>query len=168
MKTSSKRLVIVIIIILAIVVGVTSVAILMYSQNNRYTVNWCREKMEKELNEKLSQSDNPIVKKVEAAHGTVDVTQAYVSDLSITTKDGSDIAGEHGENIRNISCIITTRWDGYIHKNGTTVVRITWENINGKLQVTNAKIIRTDALINMEDPAFWYEVGGAIAWLLLL
>ena len=135
---------------------------------DQYTVNWYREKMERELNETLSQQDNSVTKKVEAAHGTVTVKQAYVSDLVIKTKDGSNIAGKHGENIRNIGCSVTTRWDGVFHKNGTTVVRITWENINGQFQVTSAKIIHTDALVNMEDPNFWYEVGGMIGLLLVL
>ena len=53
------------------------------------------------------------------------------------------------------------------HKNGYTVIGIEIENINGEWKATKTGIIRTNALINPEDPKFWYEVGAAAASLLL-
>ena len=81
-------------------------------------------------------------------------------------EDGSANVGVEGNNIRRINLEITTRWDGMIHKNGYTVIGIEIENINGEGKVTSAGITRTDALINTEDPKFWYEVGAAAALLL--
>ena len=131
------------------------------------TVAEFREKAEQEINEALSSSSHDLRKYVENAHKTVTVHTAYVSALQITTKDGSNNAGVEGKNIRRIHLEITTRWDGMIHKNGYTVVGIDVENINGEGKVTNTRIIKTDALINTEDPNFWHEVGAAAALLLL-
>ena len=131
------------------------------------TVSEFREAAEQEINKSLSTKEHDLRKFVENAHKTVTVHTAYVSDLQITTKDGSNTAGVEGKNIRRIHLEITTRWDGMIHKNGYTVVGIDLENINGEGKVTNAGIIKTDALVNTEDPKFWYEVGAAAALLLL-
>ena len=130
------------------------------------TVAEFREQAEQEINKALSSPSHDLRKYVENAHKTVTVHTAYVSDLQITTKDGGNNAGVEGKNIRRIHLEITTRWNGMIHKNGYTVVGVDLENINGEGKVTNAGIIRTDALINTEDPKFWYEVGTAVALLL--
>ena len=134
---------------------------------NDMTVAEFREAAEQEINKALSTSDHDLRRYVENAHKTVTVHTAYVSDMQITTKDGSNNAGAEGNNIRRIHLEITTRWDGMIHKNGHTVVGIDIESINGEAKVTSAGIIRTDAMVNTEDPKFWYEVGAAAALLLL-
>lgn len=131
------------------------------------TVAEFRETAEKEINAALSSSDHDLRRRVENAHKTVTVHSAYVSDLRLTTKDGSSNAGVDGNNIRRINLEITTRWDGIFHKNGYTVIGIEIENISGEWKVTSAGITRTDAMINTEDPNFWYEVGAAAALLLL-
>ena len=86
--------------------------------------------------------------------------------MQITTEDGTNNAGVGGKNIRRLHLEITTRWDGLIHKNGFTVIGTDLENINNEWKVTNSGIVRTDALVNTEDPKFWYEVGAAAALLL--
>lgn len=131
------------------------------------TVAEFREAAEKEFNAALASPDHDLRRRVENAHKTVNVHSAYVSDLRITTKDGSNNAGVEGNNIRRINLEITTRWDGIFHKNGYTVIGIEIENISGEWKVTSAGITRTDAMINTEDPNFWYEVGAAAALLLL-
>ena len=45
---------------------------------------------------------------------------------------------------------------------------ILFEDVNGKIEVTKAQIIATDAMVNMEDPDFWYNVGFGIGTLLAL
>lgn len=130
------------------------------------TVAEFREQAEQEINKALSTSDHNMRKYVENAHKTVTVHTAYVSDLQITTKDGTNNAGVGGKNIRRLHLEITTRWDGLIHKNGFTVIGTDLENINNEWKVTNSGIIKTDAIVNTEDPKFWYEVGAAAALLL--
>ena len=128
-----------------------------------------REHIEKIINNQLMNTDNNLRKMVEDAHLTVTVTQAYVSDCRILTKDGSKNAGSlNGKNVRSVSMKITTRWDGNIHKNGKTIIGLTMENIGGKIQITESKIIYTDALVNIADPKFWYNVGFAIGTLIFI
>ena len=104
---------------------------------------------------------------VEEAHLTVTVKDAYVSDCQIVTKDGSQNAGNlKGKNVRMISMKITTRWDGIIHSNGKTIIGITLENVGGKIQVTESKIVASNAIINTHDPKFWYALGYSIGTVL--
>ncbi|MBO4649156.1 MAG: hypothetical protein J5806_13470 [Lentisphaeria bacterium] len=131
------------------------------------TVAEYRETTRQRINYELSSSNHKLRQRVEAAHVTVTVYSAYMSDLQIQTKDGSDNAGSDGSNIQHMHMEITARWNGAIHKGGKTVIGIDFENINGKFEVTSSKIIKTDALVNTEDPNFWYEVGAAAAVLLL-
>jgi|GEM_PF-1179389 len=155
--------------IIAVLTAITAVIIVgvLDGGTSEITVAEFREAAEKEFNAALSSSNHDLRRRVENAHKTVTVHSAYVSDLRIITKDGSNNAGIEGNNIRRINLEITTRWDGILHKNGYTVVGIEIENISDKWKVTNAGIIRTDAVINTEDPNFWYEVGAAAALLLL-
>ena len=151
------------------VVSVVLVCILLFSGcGNEKTVAEYGEELEWRINNELASSRNDLRRRVENAHVTVTVRSAYVSDLRITTKDGSNTAGADGKNIRRIYLEITTRWDGFIHKNGCTVLGMEYENVNGKMKPTDVRIIRTDALVNTEDPEFWGEIAGTAAILLLL
>ena len=136
-------------------------------EGNEMTVAEFREKAESGINQALSSSNHDLRRYVEDAHKTVTVHSAYVSDFRVITKDGSTNAGAEGNNIRRVELEITTRWDGMIHKNGYTVIGIEIDNISGEWKATQTGIIRTNALINTEDPKFWYEVGAAAALLLL-
>ena len=128
----------------------------MGGDSGEVTVAEFREAAEQQLNKDLATPGHGLRQYVENAHKTVTVHTAFVSDLKITTKDGSDNAGVQGSNIRRIHLEITFRWDGIIHKNGYTVVGFEIENINGEGKVTSAGIVRSDALVNTEDPEFWF------------
>ena len=132
------------------------------------TVEQFRTYVEREINRELVKKDHPIAKRIESAHGTVTVKRLYVSDVQVETKDGSNIVGAEGKNIRSFSVAITSIWDGVFHKDGRTVLGILFEDVNGKIEVTKAQIIATDAMVNMEDPDFWYNVGFGIGTLLAL
>ena len=125
-------------------------------------------KFERDINTALEYRGNAFRKYVEDSHGTVDVRYAYVSDLKVETKDGSDDAGTDGQNIRRIRMEITAIWDGVIHKGGSTVIGIVLENVNGKFEVREPKIIRTDALINLRDSEFWFDTGWLIGALIAI
>lgn len=124
--------------------------------------DFCR-KVDKEL----SSRDNDIRKRIEAAHATVTVKDAYVSFCRMTTRDGSDNAGRNGSNISNVNFTIHTVWDGIFHKNGYTDLQIVLDVHGDKADVRTSEIVDTNAMINVEDPNFWYAVGATTAILLL-
>lgn len=126
-----------------------------------------RQRKIKEVNDALQYPDHLFRQQVESAHKTVDVKTAYVSDMRITTKDGkSRIINE--SDIQRIEMTITSKWDGYFHKGGETVLQVTYENTDGKLKASQAKIIKTDAMINTKDPNFWLRAAASVVTLLVL
>ena len=124
-----------------------------------YLVSEYKKRLEAEINAELARSNHPLRKRVERAHGGVTVRNVYVSDLEVATKDGSDKVGRGRKNIRRVELKITMVWDGTVPKNGRTEVTMVWVNIDGKLQPTSARITKSDAKINIEDPRFWIKVG---------
>ena len=147
--------------------GLTALAISFFSagcSDSPKTVAEFANQYEKKINESLANPKNAFRKYVEDDHVTVDVKEAYVSDLKIETKDGSNNTGEGGHNIRKIKMNITTKWDGFFHKDGTTVLGILIENVGGKFKITEQKIVKTDALIH--DLEFWFNAGWIVGVLL--
>lgn len=125
------------------------------------TVEEVRHKIVDTLNEELSSSTCPIRKRIEDAHGTVTVSHAYVLKCDVTTTDGSDKA----ENISLVTVTIRFNWDGIIHQGGTTDLEL---DLTADGKCTRSRIVRTDAMVNMEDPDFWWDVGYGIGTLLAL
>lgn len=113
-------------------------------------------------NNNLSNENNGIRRRVENAHGSVRVKTAYVRSCDIQTTDGSNYAGNAGNNIQSFVLRIMTRWDGVIHKNGFTELKYVFVRRQDSFDVLSAEIVRTDALVNVEDPNFWIAVGGAL------
>lgn len=124
------------------------------------TVDDVRREIVTSLNTALSNQSCPLRKRIEDAHGTVTVSHAHVLKCDITTVDGSDKAGVDHANISLITVIIRFNWDGIIHKDGTTDLEV---NLTADGNCTRARIVRTDAMVNTEDPDFWYDVGKGIA-----
>lgn len=125
------------------------------------TVEEVRHKFVDTLNEELSSSTCPFRKRIEDAHGTVTVSHAYVLKCDVTTTDGSDKA----KNISLVTVTIRFNWDGIIHKGGTTDLEV---DLTADRKCTRSRIVRTDAMVNMEDKDFWYDVGYGIGALLAL
>ena len=109
---------------IAVLVVIGLVIFGIYWNYGRMTVEDYQARAEQEINQALSNSGHSLRKYVENAHKTVNVHTAYVSNLKITTKDGSKNVGADGKNIRQIHIEITTRWNGIFHKNGCTVVGV--------------------------------------------
>ena len=119
-------------------------------RGNAVTVAEYRERVENKLNGELQNGEHPLRKLVEQAHYSVEVKQAWVSGCKVVTRDGSDIAERGGKNnVRRVDVEISTMWDGKIHKGGKTVLSVTLENIAGKFQATEHKIVKTNALVNL-------------------
>ena len=149
--------------------GIVLLAVLFYPGSclNTVTLSEYQEHIEQKINKQLGDSEHKLRKMVENAHLTVNVTNAYVSRCAAETKDGSNDAGGYGgKNIRKVTMNITTRWDGLLHKGGETIVGIELENVNGNVQITKAAIIKSDALININDPKFWYAIGYSLGMMI--
>ncbi len=119
---------------------------------------WC-SKTRKELNKELSDSDSNLRKRIEDAHLTVTVTMAEVKSLVANTLDGSNNS-ENGENISSCTIIIEFRWDGVFQQGGYSILETIYDIHNKKL--IKSEIIETNAIINFENPAFWFKVGWNI------
>ena len=124
------------------------------------TVEEVRHKIVDTFNEQLSSSTCPVRKRIEDAHGTVTVSHAYVLKCDVTTTDGSDKA----KNISLVTVTIRFNWDGILHKGGTTDLEV---DLTAEGKCTRSRIVRTDAMVNMEDEDFWYDVGQGIGAALL-
>ena len=103
----------------------------------------------------------PFRKRIEDAHGTVTVSHAYVLKCDVMTTDGSDKA----KNISLVTVTIRFNWDGIVHKGGTTDLEV---DLTADGKYARSRIVRTDAMVNMEDKDFWYDVGYGIGALLAL
>lgn len=104
-----------------------------------------------------------IVKRVEDKHGTVTVKNVQVKHFSIQTVDGGNLVHGDGENISEYKLVLRFWWDGIIHENGHTDIGFVLDN-DGKCVKTWTD--DTDALIDLEDPNFWYGVGAALGSML--
>ena len=112
-----------------------------------------------DFNQKLTKSDDNLRRRVENAHGTVTVKKAYVSTCDVVMRDSSMKVKKNESNVAQVSLVITFCWDGVFHKNGYTKLRLVLDNAGNEWVLRSARIIETDALINMEDPEFWMGVG---------
>ncbi|MCL2742377.1 MAG: hypothetical protein FWE67_00845 [Planctomycetaceae bacterium] len=117
-----------------------------------------RQTVIREINGYLQNESDERRRYIEFAHQTVTVTSATVTSCQIETLDGSNNAGYEGKNVSRVTYEITAYWDGVFHKQGHSVLKIVSDVQNGK---STAKIIKTDAVVNIEDPNFWYEAGFA-------
>ena len=123
---------------------------------HRQTVEEFRQEVITSLNAELAKSDCPAWKRIEEAHGTVTVYSAKVKSITVDTLDGSNYADE-GRNVSTVTMELEFHWDGIIHRGGTTILEIVYDEQADKL--LRAEITYSDAMINIEDPNFWYNVG---------
>ena len=127
-----------------------------------------REKLNKELMNPSSEFRNAVFSRIEKAHVTVTAKSAEITKCNIRTIDGSDSVKNDGENVLSYDYNVRVRWDGVFHKNGSTTLNIIQQRNNkGEYGVQSAQIIQSDAVVNVEDPDFWYGVGFAAGVLLL-
>lgn len=104
-----------------------------------------------------------IVRRVEGKHGTVTVKSVQVKHFSIQTVDGGNLVYGDGENISEYKLVLRFWWDGIIHENGHTDIGFV---INKAGECVKTWTDDTDALIDLEDPDFWYGVGAALGSML--
>lgn len=122
------------------------------------TVDDVRQEILRELEAELSSPSSQLRKRIEDAHLTVTVTSTRVVRIDIATVDGSNQAGPDNSNIAAVSMLIRFNWEG-VFDSGYTDLRIIIDAINDR---TEAGIEYTTALVNTEDPDFWYGIGSII------
>ena len=135
-----------------------------------YTVSQFENSFRNIMDSELSDPSHSIRKRIESAHATVDVNSAEVSYIKCLTFDGTnDAGGKEGRKIKNVRMRITTRWDGIFHKNGKTVLEVVLhrDSSNSEFTLQRGEIIESDAVVNIEDPEFWYKVGATAALFLI-
>ena len=113
-----------------------------------------------DFRECLQKKPNPFFQAVEQAHGTVTATGGSVRRISVETIDGGDFVGVNGENIGLITIVLRITWDGIIHKNGYTDISADYDCHTQ--QVSNAKIVETNALISPQNIESFLQgfIGG--------
>lgn len=126
------------------------------------TVADFRSELVRKFNGELASPGSPLRKRIERAHGTVTVKSAHVVRCDLATFDGSNRAGENGENIRGCNILLRFEWEGVIDK-GYTDLRAIYDGANDRW---HAEIDYTTAAINFEDPEFWGSVmdGFVAGW----
>ena len=156
-------------IIICIVAAICAIIFASCDACQTVTVSEYEAKCRKKIDSELTSRNHSVRRRIEDAHITVDVKYAEVSFIKCQTYDGSnDAGGKEGRNIKNVRMQITAVWDGVFHRNGQTVFEmILAKTPNGKWQVQNGEIVKTDALVNLEDPNFWFDVGVIIGTLLI-
>lgn len=119
----------------------------------------------REINEELSKPDSKLKKRIEDAHLTVTVKSTEIVRCDVTTVDGSENTGRDDSNIDKVSMLIRFNWEGFIDK-GYTDLCIEYDVQNKRL--LKSEIDHTTALVNVENPSFWYDVGYIIGAALAL
>ena len=74
----------------------------------------------------------------------------------------NELAGKSGK--LEIKFKIEFTWDGVIQKGGYTILEIEYDVQNDSM--IKSEITQTNAVINLEDPDFWFDLGRSIGPLL--
>ena len=112
------------------------------------------------LNAELQKPEHPLRLRVQERHLTVTVKEAKVSHLKTKTKHDLGWTGWNDCVLENCTFDVTFTWDGVLHKNGKTVLRIVMNPINNK--VSSVEVIHTDAAINIGDQETWNSLTKEI------
>ena len=87
------------------------------------------------------------------------VTSTSVVRCDVSTFDGTDLAGKDDSNIDKMTLLIRFNWKGIVEA-GHSDLRLVYDVHNDRL--LESKIDFTTALINTQDPDFWFGVGEII------
>lgn len=148
------------------VIGIVLLAVVllfMFSRcSDEKTVDDFRTELVRKINTEVAAPGSPLWKRIERAHGTVMVKSAHVVRCDLATFDGSNRAGENGENIRGCNVLLRFEWEGVFDK-GYTDLRAIYDGVNDRWQ---AEIDYTTAAVNLEDPLLWKSLldGFVAGW----
>lgn len=123
------------------------------------TVAAYRTRVIAELDRDLQRKDHGVRKRIESAHVTVTARGASVTQCTVKTIDGTEIAGHNGSNVSEITLVITVSWDGFIQKGGYTEFMLVFDPRTEV--VKEAKFLSSNATFNWETTD-WFKVGEVI------
>ena len=103
-----------------------------------------------------------IVQAIEKKHGTVTVDAVDLRSLDVRTYDNSGFVRNDLGNVGSVEFVIRFWWDGIFHQDGHTDVEFVLVPKGDEVEFRKCSVIDTDALINLDDPAFWAEVGAML------
>lgn len=118
--------------------------------------SWKNQQTE-EINAALANANHTFRQKVQERHLTVKVKEAKVSRIDVKTKHDFTWSGWNNSNIESFEVEITFTWDGIIHKNGQTILRICMTP--GATKADSVKVIHTDAAINLGNEEEWQKLS---------
>lgn len=124
------------------------------------TVDDYKAEIIQSVNEDLAKADSKLKKRIEDAHLTVTVKSTCIVRCDVTTFDGSDKAGKDDDNIDKVSVLVRFNWEGQFLGSGYTDLLIAYDVHNDRL--LKSEIDHTTAIINVEDPNFWWDVGVSL------
>lgn len=125
---------------------------LMLTSCGQSVSGWAEEKKQ-EINQELSQENHPFRQKVQERHLTVTVKEAKVSNVEVKTRYDFAWTGWDCLNVDYITFDIDFSWDGIIHQNGKTVLRI--KMLPMSKEILSTEVLHTDASINFGGGAEW-------------
>ena len=116
---------------------------------------WKSQKTE-EINAALADTNHPFRQMVQERHLTVKVRDAKVAAMEVQPHHDFSWTGWDNCNIKSFEVDITFTWDGIIHKNGETVLRVAM--LLGATEAEYVKVIRSDAAINLGNEEEWQKL----------
>ena len=128
------------------------------------TVADFRKKLVNEFDAELAKPNSTLRKRIENAHVTVKVTSTEIVRCDVATVDGTERAGRNDDNIDKVSLLVRFNWKGLVDT-GFTDLRIVHDFQNRR--TLKSEIEYTTALVNAEDPEFWWNVGAIIGTALM-
>ena len=103
-----------------------------------------------------------IVLAIERKHGTVTVDQIDLKSLYVHTYDNTGFIQNDESNVESVELVIRFWWDGIFHQDGHTDVQFVLVPQGDDCDCRKCCVVETDALIDLDDPAFWAGVGAML------
>ena len=100
-----------------------------------------------------------IVLAIERKHGTVTVDGVDLKTLAVHTYDNTGFIQDDESNVESIEFVIRFWWDGIFHQDGHTDVLFVLVPSGDEMECRQCRVVDTDALVDLDDPAFWAGVG---------
>ena len=124
-----------------------------------------RQRVVEKANADLESPGNMVFPMVKRAHPLVTVKSGSVTQCTVQTIDGSDSLGTDGSNIGSVTMQITVFWDANLQKNGRTVLEMVYSPRSN--QHFSSRIVETDGMATVDDPAWWAEQGKKFITMIL-
>lgn len=120
------------------------------------TVAQVGEELRMAWNDQLKDPAHPLRRRIENSQ-IVTVNTAYIRGVEVRTLDGTENAGANLENLMLVKISFYFDWQGLVNP-GHSVLDVAIDCRTG--EVVESRIAETTAVINLEDPQLWFDVGA--------